>query len=935
MSGRFFFLPNVRSALVDAAKAPASGSGRRELGLRVRVLANASPVPESTLALPSVELRGAGDVVALDAAQIAVREPKPGSAGVEPNYFPYVEIVDADLPWRLSLDVGSATRRRPWLVLIALTADEFSELEPRGGSLPAIRVASPAASLPPLEQSWAYAHVQVQRSDSASFDIDRALRDRPETYFARIVCPRRLRDSTAYSLFLVPSFEAGRSSGLGLSAAPSPWNAPAWSAASGAPLDLPYYDRWSITTNTLEDIESLIRRLRPARLDAAGAPSLTRTIDASRPGHLPGFSDPGRRFEAEGALQLIGFQALRAAYADTPLTAPLAARLSLALGDERAANDGPDQEDPLVALPAWGAVHAGASEVVSPLQAPPRGVDWVNEANLDLRCRLAAGAGARTARRHQEDFARQAWEQVGDLQQANALRARLHWAQRLSARLVERHWRAMPAETALSLSEPLRHVARFGAGQATLNERLHRAGLPLGYASLALRRAAARRSAVRAIGALEGGRVPLMAVLPHVAGRAAQRSERAAVSRRAPALAAGLARTRQIAAFGRDIFPNLDAQARAALRPAAAPPSLRLELGTIDVPAARSALSQALLALPLLRGRAEILGLDAAEQDDLTPVRRGPRLVEPLSTYLAREEPQVFLPNAAELPDDSVFLLEENTRFVESFLAGANEEFRRELVYREYPFDQRASVFTRFWDRGSAADQADGDDVEPLDRWTGALGKNAGPAGEPRLVVLVRGELARRFPGFMLTLNRQVLGSGGWSAAAGNTLEPLFWGAFGEDMRYFGFSVSALQVKQHAAEHFFVVYEPPGRLRFGLDIQSWSRRMQRRSLRNSPFAFALQASSPQHFRGRDAHVRADSITALDPTPPIGGPATWDDLSFEHVRLTPSGYVDFDRAITIQSDPGDGAWGPQRTSASLARTMFQRPVRAVIPATRFL
>ena len=66
-------------------------------------------------------------------------------------------------------------------------------------------------------------------------------------------------------------------------------------------------------------------------------------------------------------------------------------------------------------------------------------------------------------------------------------------------------------------------------------------------------------------------------------------------------------------------------------------------------------------------------------------MRRGPRLIEPLSTFLAREQPDIFLPGASAVPYDSITVLEENPRFVESFLAGANEELRRELVYREYP----------------------------------------------------------------------------------------------------------------------------------------------------------------------------------------------------------------------------------------------------------
>jgi len=929
VSGRFDLLPNVRSGVVDAAGAPAAGGARRELSLRVEVLANGAPVPAAGAAAPVLEVKGAGDVVALDPGQIATREPKPGSSGVEPNYFPYVELVDADLPWRHSLDVAPGPRRRPWLVLITLTADEFQVVEPGSGPLPALRVASPSRSLPPLAQSWAWAHVQVQRDSSASFDLDRALRERPETHFARILCPRRLRDGTAYTLFLVPTFEAGRLRGLGLAGPASPWDAPAWDASSSAPVDLPWYDRWTITTSALDDIESMIRRLRPE--PAEGVP-LTRTVDASRPGHLAGFSDPGRSFEAEGALRSLGFEPVRAPHADTPLTAPLAARLEAALADESVDDDGADHEDPLVALPAWGAAHAGTTEIAGPSASPPRGVAWVNEANLDLRNRFAAGSGARVVRRHQEEFCQQAWEQVGELLAANRLRARLQLAERLAARLVERHLMPLAPEAVLSLAEPLRPVVALGAGARTLQLRLEQAGLPSGYATLALRRVAARRAAPR-VGASGGAatRAPLAVILPR-----ASVSARGAGAPRAGALAAiRPARADAARAWTEQVFPGLPADAIGALSPAAPPPGVLVEVGALDVPGLREAIGQTLRRLPLDRARAEIVGLPDDEAGTLEPVFRGPRLVEPLSTFLAHEAPEVFLPGAGQIPYDTIVLLEENPRFVESFLAGANDEMRRELVYREFPFEPRASTFTRFWDRGSAPDDAAGDDVPPLDQWNAALGSNATGGAGPRLVVLVRGELARRFPGFMVALNHQQLGGGSWSPTAGTTVDPLFWGSFGEDKRYFGFALTAPEVKQQLASWFVVVYEPPGRVRFGLDIQTWQKRQERRSLQRVPLPFGFVTASGPRTRGFDVAQLSGLATATDPAPITVGPATWDDLSWDHVRLTSGGYVDFDVLMSISSDPADGAWGPSRTSASLARTMFQHPVRVVVPATKLL
>ena len=73
----------------------------------------------------SAELLDAGDVVGVDPRMIARVDPRQAATSFEPNYMPLIEFVDADFPWRYSLDTAASGRRKPWLVLIALKADEF------------------------------------------------------------------------------------------------------------------------------------------------------------------------------------------------------------------------------------------------------------------------------------------------------------------------------------------------------------------------------------------------------------------------------------------------------------------------------------------------------------------------------------------------------------------------------------------------------------------------------------------------------------------------------------------------------------------------------------------------------------------------------------------------------------------------------------------
>ena len=59
---------------------------------------------------------------------------------------------------------------------------------------------------------------------------------------------------------------------------------------------------------------------------------------------------------------------------------------------------------------------------------------------------------------------------------------------------------------------------------------------------------------------------------------------------------------------------------------------------------------------------------------------------------------ELFLPNINLIEPNSVTLLETNQPFIESYMVGLNHEFARELLWREYPTDQRGSTFRQFWD---------------------------------------------------------------------------------------------------------------------------------------------------------------------------------------------------------------------------------------------
>src|SRR5690606_21220529 len=59
---------------------------------------------------------------------------------------------------------------------------------------------------------------------------------------------------------------------------------------------------------------------------------------------------------------------------------------------------------------------------------------------------------------------------------------------------------------------------------------------------------------------------------------------------------------------------------------------------------------------------------------------------------------EYFLPNIDKISENSITLLENNQKFIEAYMVGINHEMSRELLWREFPTDQRGSYFRQFWD---------------------------------------------------------------------------------------------------------------------------------------------------------------------------------------------------------------------------------------------
>jgi hypothetical protein len=188
-----------------------------------------------------------------------------------------------------------------------------------------------------------------------------------------------------------------------------------------------------------------------------------------------------------------------------------------------------------------------------------------------------------------------------------------------------------------------------------------------------------------------------------------------------------------------------------------------------------------------------------------------PELLDPAYRMLARYDRDRLLPGVDSIPPDSITLLETNPRFVAAFLAGLNHELNRELLWRRFRTDQKGTPMRRFWERVGEAP-----DIAPLHLWrplTATLVEEAG--GVSNLVLLVRGELLRRYPN---TVVLAIVASGPDTPSTRDedVKHPIFAGYLEPDIRFFGFD---LQDDDLTAGNgwFFALQEQVTEPRFALD----------------------------------------------------------------------------------------------------------------------
>lgn len=300
---------------------------------------------------------------------------------------------------------------------------------------------------------------------------------------------------------------------------------------------------------------------------------------------------------------------------------------------------------------------------------------------------------------------------------------------------------------------------------------------------------------------------------------------------------------------------------------------------------------------------------------NLKPVMAYPEFTEAVYGYLLEMSKNYILPNIDKLPQNSITLLESNQSFIESFMAGLNHEMARELLWREYPTDQRGSYFRQFWSVKDSLFPQSNDpqqdkelklDIKKIHEWNKPLGGNSPRTKPSTLVLVIRGELLKKFPNALIYAQQAAYDaskpSGPRKLKQGIdpsiTKFPLFKADIDPDITIMGFDLGADEAKGEAIfpggstagknpGWFFVMKERPGQLRFGMDDFG------------------------------------DETGGMPSTPP----QTWNDLAWEHLVGSKDDllhyHIGFTKPVSITNAGGQPVWGSN--AADMAAILFQNPV----------
>lgn len=315
-----------------------------------------------------------------------------------------------------------------------------------------------------------------------------------------------------------------------------------------------------------------------------------------------------------------------------------------------------------------------------------------------------------------------------------------------------------------------------------------------------------------------------------------------------------------------DLFTLLDAGVKAAAEPVKRP----LDVGQISTGLAVAINPENVIPRRILGSLVLPPRLAALPEASFKEVMAYPEFDIPMYKPLSDKSGDMFVPNLNLLAQNSITLLQTNQKFIESYMVGLNHEFARELLWREYPTDQRGSYFRQFWDVSSFFKKIEAAteeeriqklealreelrDIPEISRWKkrSLLGdhdhREKDGAKEEEVVLAIRGELLKKYPTAVVYAHRaewdiennapdpskmrkmvQLSAAEEDDPPETKVKTPLYEAKVDPDIYFFGFDLTVEEARGAPNPNdpngvpdpgwFFVIKERPGEPRFGFDI---------------------------------------------------------------------------------------------------------------------
>ncbi|MEM6723192.1 MAG: hypothetical protein AAF598_04085 [Bacteroidota bacterium] len=1055
--GYYSFLPWLRQGLGNRIAEP-DHFNKSTSGPLERANININVTVNQTHNVPKqVKMIGPGDILGVSRRAITRVEPKNGLNNFESNYLPYIEFYEEDFLWRYTPAIGVGNQLRPWLALVVAKDGEVA-VNTQTDGLPYFTIEQNDFQKVFYEetQSWAWAHVHLNQpllNNSGGFlsEFVNKVDANPDDAVCRLIAPRKLDKSSNYTAFLIPAFETGRLAGLGeatnaVKAQLASWNyGNRNSGTTTRSRQFPIYYQWSFQTGELGDFETLANLLVPYMPEVSNG---GRPMNIEQVGFNVDEQGASKTALFEGALQTPKFTPApwpsndsNHNTEDQAVQNKLSQLLNLnqrlqdpneAVGAAQtfnpfySSNSSPVGvgDDPIITPPIYGKWHAVTRKTeVSKVGSSG---DWINSINLDFRNRGAAGLGVRIIRENQEEYMERAWQQIGEVNEANRKIREAELAKRVAEAMLKKHIKSAVEERFITRTQGVHRILLDPAETMTVEKIFRNSRIPDAVKSPAFRKLSRPYQKTfnagfdrvetlghdmlnRMNGSIEQGTsildslnvegdfsiglsditIPIQQNIDNLLADpirqarfeffdliefanqptldtsslitlAQQQISDTAVFNQVVNIINNI-QSYQVNVEGIDIVLNetvfnstfgahitgrtmnmmMISRPLNANETVHVSPTVSLteqiqflsevqsfgnaylnfvaadtvgEADPLNILDIRDMIDRTLIpADDIARRLKHLLDMGPAQHEDhLKPIMAYPKLNDPMYLKLVDLSQDYIIPNIESIPDNAVTLMGGNPRFIESFMLGLNHEFARELLWNEYPTDQRPSSFRAFWetkDNGKPDDDMEALTAIPeIHSWEKTLGENS--TGTSGLVLIVRGELLRKYPNTFVYAQRAISIDTDERSIIPNPTDtddyklPIFQGELDPDIHFFGFDLEveeAIEIDTANNEHgwFFCLKERPGQIRFGLDEDV-----------NTPV-------------------------------PTGDATDWNDLSWGHLVNSTSqlnNLETIDLAGTIRANvtgPDEPAWGVLSNSADLAHILLQNPVLFAIHARRMI